>query len=89
MKKAGGTTRGVFVVEKQGHVLAAEPGSPAATVEVVRKLVSAKVPTGAGGKKSEATNNSKSAQKKEDIAQANVAAEVAETAQKLDDPHAP
>lgn len=40
MKKApSGTTRGVFVVDKSGKVLAAEPGGPPATVEVVRKLV--------------------------------------------------
>lgn len=36
---AGKTQRGVFVVDKQGKVLAAEPGGPAATVEVVRRLV--------------------------------------------------
>lgn len=38
-KTPKGTTRGVFVVDKAGKVLAAEPGGPAATVEVVRKLV--------------------------------------------------
>lgn len=45
MKKApSGTTRGVFVVDKTGKVLAAEPGGPAATVEVVKKLVGKVVP---------------------------------------------
>jgi thioredoxin-dependent peroxiredoxin len=40
LKKAPkGTTRGVFVVDKSGKVLAAEPGGPAATVDVVRQLV--------------------------------------------------
>lgn len=40
MKKGPkGTTRGVFVVDKSGKVVASEPGGPAATVEVVRKLV--------------------------------------------------
>ena len=40
LKKAPkGTTRGVFVINKEGKVLASEPGGPAATVEVVRKLV--------------------------------------------------
>ncbi|KXT18243.1 hypothetical protein AC579_2879 [Pseudocercospora musae] len=40
MKKAPkGTTRSVFVVDKSGKVLAAEPGGPASTVEVVKKLV--------------------------------------------------
>ena len=34
-----GTQRGVFVVDKDGKVLAAEPGGPAATVEVVKGLV--------------------------------------------------
>ncbi len=40
MKKApSGTTRGVFAVDKAGKVLAAEAGGPAATVDVIRKLV--------------------------------------------------
>jgi hypothetical protein len=40
MKKLpSGTIRGVFVVDKSGKVLAAEPGSPDATVNVVRRLV--------------------------------------------------
>ena len=40
MKKAPkSTTRGVFVVNKEGKVLVAEPGGPAATVEAVKKLV--------------------------------------------------
>lgn len=40
MKKApSGTTRGVFVVNKEGKVEAISPGGPAATVEVVRKLI--------------------------------------------------
>ena len=42
MKKAPkSTTRGVFVVDKEGKVLVAEPGGPAATVEAVKKLVGA------------------------------------------------
>ena len=41
LKKAGKTQRGVFVVDKQGKVLLAEPGGPAATVEAVKKLVEA------------------------------------------------
>jgi AhpC/TSA family len=40
MKKLpSGTIRGVFVIDKSGKVLAAEPGSPDATVNVVRRLV--------------------------------------------------
>jgi len=40
LKKGDGkTTRGVFVVDKSGKVLLAEPGSPAGTVDAVKKLV--------------------------------------------------
>lgn len=40
LKKApSGTQRGVFVVDKKGKVLLAEPGSPAGTVQAVKKLV--------------------------------------------------
>ncbi|KAI1380879.1 AhpC-TSA-domain-containing protein [Hypoxylon crocopeplum] len=40
LKKAPkGTTRGVFVVDKSGKVLLAEPGGPAGTVDAVKKLV--------------------------------------------------
>ncbi|KAI0407589.1 thioredoxin-like protein [Xylaria palmicola] len=38
-KTPRGTTRGVFVVDKTGKVLLAEPGSPAGTVDAVKKLV--------------------------------------------------
>lgn len=38
-KHPKGTQRGVFVVDKSGKVLAAEPGGPAATVEVAKALV--------------------------------------------------
>lgn len=38
-KSPKGTQRGVFVVDKEGKVLVAEPGGPAATVERVKKLV--------------------------------------------------
>lgn len=68
LKKAPkGTTRGVFVVNKDGKVLASEPGSPAGTHKVVQDLVA-----GGGslnGKDSEA---------------AETAAEVADTAAKVD-----
>ncbi|KAI6714331.1 hypothetical protein PZA11_007822 [Diplocarpon coronariae] len=40
LKKApASTARGVFVVDKSGKVLASEAGGPAATVEVVKRLV--------------------------------------------------
>ncbi|PNY25959.1 Uncharacterized protein TCAP_04109 [Tolypocladium capitatum] len=38
-KQPKGTQRGVFVVNKEGRVLVAEPGGPAATVERVKALV--------------------------------------------------
>lgn len=38
-KTPKGTTRGVFVVDKGGKVLAAEPGGPDGTVSVVEKIV--------------------------------------------------
>jgi len=76
LKKApAGTTRGVFVVDKSGKVLAAEPGSPAGTVGVVKKLV------GGGGTP---VANGVNGGTKEDVAQADVAAQVADTAEKLD-----
>lgn len=39
-KSPKGTQRGVFVVDKDGKVLAVQPGGPAATVDVVRGLLS-------------------------------------------------
>lgn len=38
-KGPNGTQRGVFVINKEGKVLVAEPGGPAATVERVKALV--------------------------------------------------
>ena len=120
MKKAPkSTTRGVFVVDKEGKVLAAEAGGPAATVEVVKKLVGggksagavAKAPateastdtamTDAPAPVEEKTEESKAEEvtpalatatngevekvpSAEDTAKAEVAADVADTAQKLD-----
>ncbi|TAQ91525.1 hypothetical protein B7494_g196 [Chlorociboria aeruginascens] len=83
MKKApNGITRGVFVVDKSGKILAAEPGGPAATVEVVKKLVGA-APAGSGSATANGVNGTNRATK-EDVAQADVAAQVADTAEKLD-----
>jgi len=40
LKKAPkGTTRGVFVIDKSGKVLASQPGSPDGTFDVVKKIV--------------------------------------------------
>lgn len=64
------------MVDKSGKVLASEPGGPAATVEVVRKLVGGNaegVPTVAEVKK-----------KDEDAKAAETADEVADTAAKVD-----
>jgi peroxiredoxin Q/BCP len=61
----------VFVVDKEGKVLAAESGGPAATVEVVRKLV---------GDKGEVEQD----EKKEDEVMAETADEVADSAAKVD-----
>ncbi|MCJ1473059.1 hypothetical protein MMC13_001708 [Lambiella insularis] len=81
MKKApSGTTRGVFVVDKEGKVLAAEAGGPAATVEVVRKLVGATGPaaeTGATEMTSGAVEESK---EEKDIEAGKPVAEAAEPA---------
>ena len=75
MKKAPkGTTRGVFVVDKSGKVLAAEPGGPAPTVEAVKAVV-AKM----GGSVS---TDEKLALKNRLVA--DVAAEVADTAATMD-----
>lgn len=82
LKKApASTTRGVFVIDKSGKVLAAQPGSPAGTVEIVKKLVGG----GTATPKTEApAANGVNNANKEDIAQADVAAQVADTAEKLD-----
>ncbi|KAK1756856.1 peroxiredoxin DOT5 [Echria macrotheca] len=47
-KTPKGTTRGVFVVDKSGKVLAAEPGGPEATVAVVKRVVEQLAGPGAG-----------------------------------------
>ena len=87
MKKSpSGTTRGVFVVHKSGTVLAAEPGGPAPTVEVVKKLVEkmggdsgsqglAKAEERAGGDGAGGVENKRVA---------DIAAEVADTAAAMD-----
>lgn len=73
-KAPKGTTRGVFVVDKEGKVLAAEPGGPAATVEVVKKLVDNK----------DAVPSKEEVEQKEDHDMAETADEVADSAAKVD-----
>ena len=107
MKKAPkGTTRGVFVIDKSGKVLAVEAGGPGATVEVVRKLVAGTETTSdevtseevrkfmerekeiESGKlhaeNVEQSTQEDGAAEKEDVAKADVAADVADSAEKLD-----
>jgi peroxiredoxin Q/BCP len=63
-KSPSGTQRGLFVVDKDGKVLAAEPGSPAGTHAAVKKLL---------GADSEAA-------KEEDVKEAEAAADITEAA---------
>lgn len=81
-KPPKGTTRGVFVVKKDGsEVLAAEPGGPAATVEVVKKIVA----TMGGDAGAEGVKNAKArAENSGDVEMAETAGEVADSAQKID-----
>lgn len=74
LKKApAGTQRGVFVVDKSGKILAAQPGSPSGTVDVVKKLVAG------GAAPAEETKTTS-----EEVKTADTAAEVADTAEKID-----
>ena len=76
------------MVDKSGKVLAAEQGGPAATVEVVKKLVASGAVSAPAAEEAKdkipapATNGANGT--KEDVAKADVAAEVADTAEKID-----
>ncbi|TLD22486.1 putative disrupter of telomere silencing protein [Venturia nashicola] len=70
-KPAKKTSRGVFIIDKSGKVLAAETGGPEPTKNVAQKIAS-----GLG-------NSEASAETKEDEKAANVAADVADSAAKL------
>lgn len=61
LAKPGGTQRGVFVVDKEGKVLVAESGGPAATLAAVKKLVVAEEEGGA------ATNGAKDEEKEKKV----------------------
>lgn len=78
-KAPAGTQRGVFVLDKAGKVLAAEPGSPAGTLNVVKKLLedSPRQDTSTSEKADENVTS-------EDKKAADTAAEVADTAEKID-----
>jgi peroxiredoxin Q/BCP len=86
-KAPKGTQRGVFVVDKEGKVLAAEAGGPAATVEVVKGLVESM-----GGnekddglEKAEETAVEGEEKESENEKVAETAAEVADVAKGLDE----
>jgi thioredoxin-dependent peroxiredoxin len=87
-KSPKGTQRGVFVVDKAGKVLIAEAGGPQATFDAVKTLV-----TSGGAGEKEATNGTAVKDGTIDGAvdggsgdkeKADVAAEVANTAEKID-----
>lgn len=78
-KAPKGTQRGVFVVDKEGKVLAVEAGGPAATVEVVKKLVD-----GMGGEEKVGDVEKTEEKEAEDEKAAETAAEVADVAKGLD-----
>lgn len=76
MQKEGNkTTRGVFVIDKSGKVLAAEPGGPAATLEAVKAVIEKL------GGSSDEKGIEKAEEKVENKRVAAVAAEVADSAE--------
>ena len=87
MKKAPkGTTRGVFVVDKSGKVLAAETGGPAATVDVVKKIIAdmGGDSEAKGVEKAEERAFAEEGNEVGDKKMADTAAEVADTAEGMD-----
>ncbi|KAG0652042.1 Thioredoxin peroxidase [Hyphodiscus hymeniophilus] len=82
LKKApASTTRGVFVIDKSGKILAAEPGSPTGTLETAKKVTGG---YGSAAAAQEPVVNGANGAAKEDVAQAETAAQVADTAEKID-----
>lgn len=81
-KAPKGTQRGVFVVDKDGKVLAVEAGGPAATVEVVKKLVAVEGGDGEAEGLEKAEKTAAEGEKSEKMA--DTAAEVADVAKGLD-----
>lgn len=65
-KAPSSTQRGVFVVDKEGKVLLAEPGSPAGTVSAVKKLVESKGTNGAAAAATAAAGEKKKVEEKEE-----------------------
>lgn len=85
LKNGDKTTRGVFVVTKEGKVLAAEPGGPAPTVEVVKQVVEKMGGTDSNGEEKLSEAESRVDDEKTADGTAAVADEVADTAEKLGD----
>lgn len=85
-KAPKGTTRGVFVVDKSGKVLAAEAGGPQATVDVVKGVVEMMGgdPNSNGLEKAEERAMEEEGNEVEGELAAETAAEVADTAAKVD-----
>lgn len=85
-KAPKGTQRGVFVVDKDGKVLAVGPGGPAATVELVKGIVETKGGSAKDGglEKAEQTAVEGEGKEVEDEKVAETAAEVADVARRLD-----
>lgn len=73
-KAPKGTTRGIFIIDKSGKVLAAEPGGPDGTLQVARKILAA----------DDSAPAEASSEKKEDVQAAETAGEVADTAADID-----
>ncbi|KAL5345889.1 thioredoxin peroxidase dot5 [Pseudogymnoascus australis] len=73
-KSPSGTLRGVFIVDKEGKVLAAQLGSPGGTHAAAKKLLGA----------DEKAAKEEKEEKEEDVKEAEAAADVADVAEKLD-----
>jgi len=89
LKGPKATARGVFVVDKAGKVLAQEQGGPQATVDVVQRVIGSSATTTAPVVATETAKEEPNGingrePTKEDVDKANVAADVADTAEKLD-----
>lgn len=84
-KAPKGTQRGVFVVNKEGKVLAVEAGGPAATVEVVKGVVDGMGGEGGDGlEKAEERAVEQEGKEVEDKLRAETAAKVADDAARID-----
>lgn len=67
-KTPRGTTRGVFVVDKNGKVLAAQPGGPALTLQVAKALLDEQPGNAEDNGKEEKGEEAKKEEAKDDAA---------------------